>query len=239
MELSLSWQRQAGTPSDTLALEWVDAAGAVAAEQPLVVAPSYPPSTWREGEVVKPRYSIVPPPTLDPGAYRVRLTASDAPAVELGRVTLAGPPRRFEPGPIQHPLAARLGQTIALLGYDVTPSPARSGQLVRVTLHWRASGPPTGDYKHFLHLVDAAGQIHAQADSQPVNGSRPTTGWVEGEVVADPIELALPPDLPPGRYRLLAGLYDATTLARLPALTQDGAPWPNDAVMLGEIEVAR
>ena len=40
-------------------------------------------------------------------------------------------------------------------------------------------------------------------------------------------------------YHLLTGLYDPTTLARLPAFNAANARWLNDAVDLGEIEVGR
>ena len=68
-----------------------------------------------------------------------------------------------------------------------------------------------------MPIVDwlAAGAIVAQRDAAPVDWTRPTSGWVEGEVVSDPQPLALPGDLPAGSYRLLVGLYDAETLQRL------------------------
>ena len=237
--LAPAWQRAEGQPPDTLTLEWLDAGGRAVATQTLLIAATYPPSRWRVGEVVKPRYRVTPPPTLDVGAYRLRLRVGDAGPVEVGKVAVQGAPRRFEPGPLEHPVSARLGAAIALLGYDAAPTPALAGQPLRVTLHWRALAAPERGYTRFLHLVDAGGQLRAQSDSPPASGGRPTTGWVEGEVVADPVQLTLPPDLPPGRYRLLAGLYDPATLARLPAVNAANAPWPNNAVDLGEVEVGR
>ncbi|MCW5850848.1 MAG: glycosyltransferase family 39 protein [Anaerolineae bacterium] len=237
--LGLTWQRSEGQPAETMSLEWLDAAGQAVARQTLPIATTYPPSRWRVGEIVKPRYRVTPPTTLEVGAYRLRLRVGDAGPVDLGKIAVQGPPRRFEPGPIQHSVSARLGSSITLLGYDVAPTPAAPGQPLRVTLHWRALAAPDRGYTRFLHLVDAGGQLRAQSDSPPAGGTRPTTGWVEGEVVADTVQLTLPADLPPGRYHLLTGLYDPTTLARLPALNAANAPWPNAAVDLGEIEIQR
>ncbi len=237
--VSVTWQRGEGTPADTLRLRWVDAQGATAAEQSLSVAPGYPPSRWRAGEIVRPRYALTAPSTLAPGAYRLQLSGVAGNEANLGVVNVSGPPRRFEPGPIQRPLQAQVGDVAALLGYDLAPAAPTPGAPLTVTLHWRAAGATPISYTRFVHLVDAAGVVRAQSDSPPDGGQRPTSGWVEGEVVADQATLALPADLPPGRYRLLAGLYDAATLARLAARDERGQPWPGDAVVLGEVTVGR
>jgi hypothetical protein len=71
-------------------------------------------------------------------------------------------------------------------------------------------------YAVFIHLADDAGRVWAQSDSVPVNWTRPTTGWVPGEYVADTHALTLPDDLPPGEYRLWVGLYDPQTGNRVP-----------------------
>ena len=49
--------------------------------------------------------------------------------------------------------------------------------------------------------------------------------------VADAISIPLPPSLPPGTYRVIAGLYDAATGARLPVA--GGGSGPVDIVLLG------
>ena len=49
-------------------------------------------------------------------------------------------------------------------------------------------------------------------------GDYPTTMWAPGEIIADPHPVVLPADLSPGRYRLLVGMYDLETLARLARL---------------------
>ena len=47
---------------------------------------------------------------------------------------------------------------------------------------------------------------------------KPTQGWVTGEIITDPVTLAIPADLPPGEYPIEVGLYDAADPAftRLP-----------------------
>lgn len=236
---AVSWQRTEGAPVDTARLQWLDAGGGAAAEQPFAIAPTYPPAEWRVGEVLRPRYRVVVPPTLTVGVYTLRLVAADGATLDLGKVTVAGGPRRFELGPVQHPRDDRLGTSIALAGYDLTSDRATAGQPLSVTLYWRALDAPPTDSARFVHVVDASGALRAQADGTPANGQRPTSGWLADEVVSDEVRLSLPADLPAGRYRLLTGLYDAASLARLPARDAASQPWPDNAVVLGEVEVTR
>jgi hypothetical protein len=123
---------------------------------------------------------------------------------------------------------ATLGETIQLLGYDLaaTTSPAPALEL---TLFWESVAPVTKDYDVFIHLLDAAGSIVAQADSQPVASLAPTSLWQPGDIVRDPYHLALPADLAPGRYRLTTGMYWRETGARQPA---SGGSIENDAIGL-------
>ncbi|MEZ4679208.1 MAG: hypothetical protein R2932_33815 [Caldilineaceae bacterium] len=47
----------------------------------------------------------------------------------------------------------------------------------------------------------------AGRDSRPGGGSLPTVRWQAGWRILDELQLVLPPDLPPGAYRLEIGLY--------------------------------
>ncbi len=75
---------------------------------------------------------------------------------------------------------------LALLGYQV-----QAGDVVQVTLWWRASQSLPADYSVSVRLVGAAGRLIAQADNlHPVLGCYPTTRWSPGEVVSDYYELS-------------------------------------------------
>jgi hypothetical protein len=87
-----------------------------------------------------------------------------------------------------------------------------------VTLYWSVREPPSVDYQVFVHLLGEGPEPVAQGDAPPLNGDYPTGMWAPGEVIADPHPLVLPEDLPPGRYRLLVGMYDLRTMARLARL---------------------
>jgi hypothetical protein len=94
-----------------------------------------------------------------------------------------------------------------LYGFEVAERSV-SGQAQRVTLVWQALKDTGHDYKVFVHLLNSEGQLVAQSDAVPANWTRPTNDWQIGEFVTDTHTLDLGPDLPPGLYRLRAGMYD-------------------------------
>lgn len=74
----------------------------------------------------------------------------------------------------------------------------------RVDLWWSFDSAPTGDYVTSVLLYDADGTLVTQADSQPQNGTRPTSGFEVREVVYDPKPLA---ELPTGTYIVAVQVY--------------------------------
>jgi hypothetical protein len=159
------------------------------------------------------------------------------PAVTLGGGEVrALPPARTAAPALSHPVTAALGSpaTVKLLGGDLAEQ-AAPGAALPITLAWRAGSVPDRAYTVLLHLVDGEGRLLAQADGPP---ERPTTSWRAGEVIVDERVLALPADLPPGDYRLLAGLYDAADPAypRLPVVL-DGEQREDGRVPLGGLQV--
>jgi len=102
-----------------------------------------------------------------------------------------------------------------LAGYDLAESASAPGSPLEVTLYWHALQTPDKNYRVFVHLLDAQGQIVAQHDGTPGDGNLPALGWLPGEYLADTHRLALPTTLPVGEYRLLIGLYDPSTRQRL------------------------
>ncbi len=78
---------------------------------------------------------------------------------------------------------------------------------------WRTDGRADGDYKMFVHVLDANGQIAVQADMYPGGGALPPENWIPGSFRERiTLELRQPP---PGRYTIVIGLYDATTITAL------------------------
>lgn len=143
--------------------------------------------------------------------------------------------RLFEPPPIAHPLTINFADKARLLGYQVETGSVRQSKIrlstatcqpncqVALTLYWQGVSEMAALYSVFLHLVNQEGELVAQQDKLPgLREKQPTTGWLPGEVVIDPITLPLPPDLPPGQYRLRLGLYEPLTGHRLPVFDEAG-----------------
>jgi 4-amino-4-deoxy-L-arabinose transferase-like glycosyltransferase len=128
------------------------------------------------------------------------------------------------------------GDAIELIGYDLPVGPWQPGDVVPLTLLWQGQGQVEEDYSVFVHLLDGSGQPLAQVDSAPVGGSRPTSGWREGETIVDRHGLLLPDDLPPGKYELHMGLYLPATGERLPVRDAKGNVL-GDSLSLGWLQV--
>ena len=134
------------------------------------------------------------------------------------------------------PLEARFGDEIRLHGYAVAEGPFAPGEVVDVTLFWEAEEPLVERYKVFLHLLDDGGNLAAQTDAEPLGNLLPTDRWEPGEEVVDRHGVLLPPDLPPGTYTLVVGLYRLIGGERLVAMSTEGPP--SDHLSLGPIAVS-
>jgi len=107
----------------------------------------------------------------------------------------------------------------------------QAGEVLPLTLQWRAGETPPEDFQVFVHLVDASGTTRAQQDGTPGDGLRPTSSWQPGEMILDHHAILLPRDLPPGDYTLRAGLYRLQDGARLETTTG------RDYAMIGTVAV--
>lgn len=95
------------------------------------------------------------------------------------------------------------------------PRPSiRPGEVPRIVLYWRAEQRPTRDWTVFAHLVDELGAVRGQLDAPPHCGDSPTSTWEPGRLLRDDVWIIPQRDVPPGDYRIVIGLYDASTGAR-------------------------
>jgi Dolichyl-phosphate-mannose-protein mannosyltransferase len=107
---------------------------------------------------------------------------------------------------------------------------ARAGDTLQVGLEWLAAQKPAANYSVFVQLLDDASQVKAQSDRWPGDGLYPTGTLSAGQMVPDNLALSL--DVPPGQYRLIAGLY-RNDVEGLPRLTGPAG----DSVLLAEVDV--
>lgn len=113
---------------------------------------------------------------------------------------------------------------------------ARAGDTLQLDLLWRALRERLGHYLISASLVDDQGFKWAVRDAEPADGMYPTWMWAAGQQVRDQLRMVVPPETPPGRYRLtLRVLQDGKPLS---VLDPGGNPAGGEA-RLAEIELAR
>jgi hypothetical protein len=136
------------------------------------------------------------------------------------------------------PLDFRLGEGLRLVAWEPTwDGPVQPGGLLHFNLCWASEVTPHRSLQVFAHFLGQGLEPLAQADGPPQQGVHPTSEWHAGELVLDWRTMTLPEDLPPGRYRLLVGLYRLEQGERLSVLDAQGHSTPADAIPLGTVEV--
>jgi len=184
-----------------------------------------PTSLWKPGQVWRDRCRVeIAADAAAPSLLWIEVGLYDPErdetlgVVGIGEAKLA-PPKRVPA--LTHALEVELADGIALRGYELSAQNVAPGETITLTLQWAARGTPSTDYQVFVHLLGDGPEPVAQGDGPPLMGDYPTRLWAPGEIITDPHPVVLPLDLPPGQYRLVVGMYDLETLARLVRL--DGA----------------
>lgn len=244
--LMLFWQALADVGEDySLTVSLVDKNGKTVGEErfsPLVRA--YPTSRWLAGEVWRGQYDFTVPIEAQPGRAWLQIGLADESgrpldeSVSLANLEVQATERVFAVPETQYPSGANFEDLVTLLGADLDRTTVRPGETLHLTLYWQARTRIEKSYTVFTHLLDADSHIWAQQDGIPVNGARPTTGWVPGEVIRDEYRLIVDPQAPPGNYVVEVGLYDAGSPAmpRLAVLDEAGQP-ADDRILLAEVRV--
>jgi hypothetical protein len=210
---------------------------------------SVPGHLWQPGQIIPERIELETEETIPYGAYKLQIQWNDhkdgspwpiyrnQDVNVLDRVLLgyiAIPPPVDDSGATA--VNARFGDQIVLSGYEVSGT-ATPGQTVEIVLYWQALRPPDDNYFVFVHLLDAAGQFVTNHDGMPMNGRFATRAWQPEITIQDSHPIALPPDLPPGRYQIAVGLYQQETGQRLPVWDAAGIEQANGSLPLTTIEV--
>ena len=131
--------------------------------------------------------------------------------------------------PIQHEATGQLGP-IRLIGYELMEESAQPGESLPFHLYWQATGATKTNYQVFNHLLDAEGNLVAQADGPPLPDPllrRGTSDWDDLEEIIYSREyvLSLPEDLAPGEYLLVTGFYQSDTGQRMFTPTGEDVLW--------------
>jgi len=212
VRLTLFWRADTASrarPDLKLRLELTASNGDVIHSVETDVARSdYPTSAWSLDEIVRAPLRFRIPASAPAGTVTldVSLISNDgahiAGPLEIATLDLRVPERSFVIPNISYPRSDMFGQAIKLLGYDLGSD--------RLTLYWQALAPMDTSYTAFVHSLSNDGQLLAQVDSIPLNGARPTTGWLPGEILTDSYTLPLS-----AAAKIEIGLYDPRSLKRL------------------------
>jgi hypothetical protein len=108
----------------------------------------------------------------------------------------------------QNTVDTAFSEPIRAAGYNVDSRRIPIDTPLRFGLYLEASGPITGNYQIFTHLVAADGTVIAQSDHIAGADSYPTSLWQPGNVLYNRFEVQPPAGTPPGQYRVIVGLYD-------------------------------
>jgi hypothetical protein len=172
----------------------------------------------------------------------------------LIRVSPKTPPAAAGPCP-----AGEIVAGLCLRGFSTDMQQRHAMTLLRLHLDWQALRDDLPDMRFSARLSMPAGQpgarVVAQEDSRPAHETYPTDGWQAGEVVADSMDLTIPPGTPAGPCdlilvayapadghelgRLLLGQVTLPGAAAMPATDElripvlDGRDWDGRLTLLG------
>ena len=192
------------------------------------------PTPWRNEDAI----ALTLPAGAPPGDYDLILALLNP---DLTPISTDGPNpaadvwlesvQRAENPPVtpypDHPLS-KTGAGIDFLGYDGADALYLPGDDMHITLYWQPRGPLTPAHDVFLQLLDEKGQMVAGMEAPPLSWL-PTTDW-EALPLRTQHSLRIPADLPPGDYRLITGLFEPESGARI--------TWgKQDAITLGEVAI--
>ncbi|MCB0192867.1 MAG: glycosyltransferase family 39 protein [Anaerolineae bacterium] len=169
------------------------------------------------GELAVSTHTLAVPEDLDRGSYALFVDS-----YPLGEIEL----RQFQtPDDLSRAGSVVFGEQVGMVGYQIYPT----HDFIGLTIAWQAKTSPLPDYTVFAQLLEAETNVRvAGIDTQPLNGTWPTSRWVQDEVVVDEYLIAVPFGFDPGYYKVIVGLYQPETGERL--LLADGldfwtVPW--------------
>jgi 4-amino-4-deoxy-L-arabinose transferase-like glycosyltransferase len=214
----------------------------------------YATTFWEPGVLFRETARVVARPTgplPSLGRVSVALFPPDAPlqgltvydregrplggSVIFGRLRLS-PAQPAPPPPLTNPTAFAFGPegNIRLRSADFAPQePPFIRASLTLTLTWQSVSPlPTSQDVHvFVHLVDGAGEVVAQADAPPGGDLLPTGLWRAGDWAVSVHHLAVP-RFAYGAYELRVGLYVLASGERLTAWDAAGREAHEGSVVL-------
>lgn len=118
---------------------------------------------------------------------------------------------------------AEFDQAVTLAEANAT----RTTTGLRIELVWHVQGTVAEDVTAFVHVLDANGQLIAQADGDPLAGTYPFWQWPVGVVTRDIRLVNIP-----AATTVRVGLYSRSSGERLMAVSLNNVPVPDNAAAI-------
>jgi hypothetical protein len=200
----------------------------------------WPTTRWRPDMVIEDAHELAVPPGTPPGTYRLEVglydPASGQPLAVNGQVLGQGGGllvgeivvdwRATETAPeLPRQADVQLSDRVRLIGYDLPPATAATGDVIPVRLAWREAGPVLD----FTSGPGATLEFGWYREGQPFGQQQsvlplPVDQWGRRATLLSQHDVVVPPGLETGRYDLKVGWRD------------DGQP-EGDTFPLGAVEV--
>ena len=111
--------------------------------------------------------------------------------------------------------STQFGGSFQMIGYQLSPRPARPGQPLQLVTAWEVIGPPPPQLSLFIHLLSDPQTVAAQQDGLPLSSHTLEPGdrfWLLHN------QIFVPPEMPAGEFNLALGFYLSRTFERLPVV---------------------
>ncbi|MCS7222796.1 MAG: glycosyltransferase family 39 protein [Anaerolineae bacterium] len=151
---------------------------------------------------------------------------------------------RFTAPNVTYPTDVAFGDhVLRLLGWEGDLEVVPAGDELAVTLYWRWEAPPGSleadtDYSVSVRLYDGQGRPWVQQDEKLGAPLYPTSRWITGEVMEQPLRLQVPLGVPPGAYSLEVIAYHSASGAPL-AVSDPARSVEGNRLRLGTVQVTR
>ena len=191
-----------------------------------VFALSSAPSLLRLGvQWLDPKTGVALPATCAGNACAAKI---EGPPIELNM---------DDTRPYRNATLARFEGVAELASATLAPPVPAAATSLSVDLVWRSLQDGPRPMTEYLHVLGSDGKLVGQSDGAANSGRFPSDAWRKNQFILSPRVVVFREPLPPGKYRVFAGLYWSDTQERLAGALQGATASPSKSVEIGAFDV--